>query len=230
MALGVIARALPYAAKLAKELAKKKGSTTKFMGMVDEVPSKALRGPPSSVATGMGKKTAAATVAGGVGMASASRSDTKDEKKQDPAAAMGRVKKVGPSIDNRSARENRSAVRAADSKDASMPSTPNVKKKEAVKPVAASGGKGSNVSDRGKAFRAARAAGKSEFTFEGKKYHTRQAGETPAEHKAKMAGNSGSKPLSKLQSPAEFRAERDKEAARKKAVQDKAKKETMKKK
>jgi hypothetical protein len=45
-----------------------------------------------------------------------------------------------------------------------------------------------------------------------------------------MAGNSGSKPLSKLQSPAEFRAERDKEAARKKAVQDKAKKETMKKK
>jgi len=30
MALGVIARALPYAAKLVKELAKKKGSTTKF--------------------------------------------------------------------------------------------------------------------------------------------------------------------------------------------------------
>ncbi len=47
---------------------------------IAEVPSKSLRGPPSSVATGMGKNTAAATVAGGVGMASASRSDTKDEK------------------------------------------------------------------------------------------------------------------------------------------------------
>ena len=38
---------------------------------------------------------------------------------------------------------------------------------------------GTKVSERGQAFAAARKAGKKEFTFEGKKYHTRLKGEKP---------------------------------------------------
>lgn len=64
---------------------------------------------------------------------------------------------------------------------ATAPQEPKAPAVAAPAPSAKPAAKGDNVSARGRAFRAARAAGKTEFEFEGKKYHTRTA-----EEEAKM--------------------------------------------
>jgi hypothetical protein len=93
-----------------------------------------------------------------------------------------------------------------------------------VTPKAAASGK-KGLSSFGSAFAAARAAGQSTFEFKGTKYNTMQKGETKEQHKAALAKKAKAA-LKPLQSQAEFRAEQDKMAAKRKALQAKAREET----
>jgi|AntAceMinimDraft_6_1070360.scaffolds.fasta_scaffold09894_2 hypothetical protein len=141
------------------------------------------------VSTAAGIATTGANIASQNNKKSSTKSEATETKKiTGPSAQEVADKKKS---DQRAKQERRSATRANDSKPLSNIERPAYEKKaaskEAPKSVAASGGKSSGVSPRGQAFRAARSSGKSEFTFEGKKYHTRQAGETPSEHKAFLA-------------------------------------------
>jgi hypothetical protein len=123
----------------------------KFMGMVDEVPTKRLSGP-AAEAEKRGSK--AGVIAAGIGAGAGAGIAALSSRDKEETSSSTRREKGSRFQEDRPMRD---AGRV-------MPKAEDVKKS-------------SNLSPFGSAFKEARAAGKDVFTYEGKKYTTELAGE-----------------------------------------------------